>query len=153
MPVFAETQGIASVTFSCTQIGSAACARWQIVSATTNIIWSLFKATALSSALRSCGTRHSGWQMAQSGGPPAESQAGTSTRTTLHARRMTQRAHDQRRRFRRSHQSVGQCRTAVRRLCVVLGSPTRLLITDEYTCLPLRAVSTCRRSSGRLRVT
>ena len=45
------------------------------------------------------------------------------------ATRMTPRAHDQRRRFPRGHQSVGQCCTAVPSVCVVLGSPTRLIIT------------------------
>ena len=79
MPVFADTQGIASVTFSCTQIGSAACARWQIVSATTNIVWSPFKAVAWSSASRNCvrgianskwPNRQAPWQKARLARPP-----------------------------------------------------------------------------------
>ena len=49
---------------------------------------------------------HTCWQMGQSARPPAGSRAGTSTT------RMTPRAHDQRRRFPRGHQSVGQCCTA-----------------------------------------
>jgi hypothetical protein len=47
------------------------------------------QSSVLSSASRNCGTRHSWCRRGQSEGPPAESRAGTPSRTTLHPRRMT----------------------------------------------------------------